>query len=45
MLIPKDCVHKDCKNIIYVPKHLLHQMLICQKCITKKKQDEKDTIL
>lgn len=38
MSVPKDCVHKNCKNIIYVPKNLLHQMLICKECITKKEK-------
>jgi len=37
MLVPKDCVHINCKNIIYVPKYLLHQQLMCDKCKTKTK--------
>lgn len=41
MLVPKECIHHSCKSIIYVPKHLLHQLLMCENCVeTKTKQHE-----
>jgi len=38
MLIPKDCVHTNCKNIVYVFEHLLHQPLMCEKCVKNKEK-------
>lgn len=35
---PKECVNSKCKNIFYVPKYLLHQMLICEKCQDTKQE-------
>lgn len=33
---PKDCVHTNCNNIIYVPDSALHLCLMCEKCIDVK---------
>lgn len=30
---PKLCINKGCKNWFYVPDHLLHMCLQCEKCI------------
>lgn len=29
---PKECVHSNCTNIMYVPEEKLHMMLICEEC-------------
>jgi hypothetical protein len=42
---PKDCVNRNCKNIVYVPDYQLHMLLMCEECINKKeKQNEQNRV-
>ena len=39
-MYPKECVHKNCKEIFYVPSYKMHMLLVCEKCQTKRGEIE-----
>jgi hypothetical protein len=36
LLKPKECINRNCHNIMYVPHYKLCQCLQCDKCVDKK---------
>ena len=36
MLKPKECVNRNCTNIMYVADYKLHMLLQCEKCTKER---------